>query len=123
MSTINMDRYRTMLLEERGRVEEALKRLHEDHSGTIDEETEEISGTSDNHLGDTATATLNREIDYTLEENAGQVLGEIDAALKRLDDGTYGTCVRCGRPIGEERLEARPWALLCIDDQRAQERR
>ena len=122
MSTINMDRYRTMLLEERGRVEEALKRLHEEHSGTIDEETEEISGTSDNHLGDTATATLNREIDYTLEENAGQVLGEIDAALKRLDDGTYGTCVRCGRPIGEERLEARPWALLCIDDQRRQER-
>jgi RNA polymerase-binding protein DksA len=123
MSTIDTDRYRTMLLEERGRVEEALKRLHDEHSGTIDEETEEISGTTDNHLGDTATATLNREIDYTLEENSEQVLGEIDAALKRLDEGTYGTCVRCGNPIGEERLEARPWALLCIDDQRKQERR
>jgi RNA polymerase-binding protein DksA len=123
MSMIDTDRYRTMLLEERGRIEEALKRLHDEHVGTIDDETEEISGTSDNHLGDTATATLNREIDYTLEENAGQVLGEIVAALKRLDDGTYGTCVRCGKPIGEERLEARPWARLCIDDQRAQERR
>jgi DnaK suppressor protein len=123
MSTIDTDRFRTMLLEERGRIEEALKRLHEEHSGTIDEETEEISGTSDNHLGDTATATLNREIDYTLEENSEQVLAEIDAALRRLDAGTYGTCVRCGNPIGDARLEARPWAQLCIDDQRAQERR
>ena len=122
MSTIDTDRYRTMLLEERGRVEAAIVRLQEDHAGTIDEETEEISGTSDNHLGDTATATLNREIDYSLEENSEQVLEEIDAALARLDDGSYGTCVRCGKPIGDERLEARPWAQLCIDDQRAQER-
>ena len=97
MSTIDTDRYRTMLLEERGRVEEALKRLHEDHPGTIDDETEEISGGSDNHLGDTATATLNREIDYTLEENSEQVLEEIDAALRRMDEGAYGTCVRCGK--------------------------
>ena len=122
MSTIDTEHYRTLLLEERARIEEALKRLHDEHSGSLDEETEEISGTSDNHLGDTATATLNREIDYTLEENSEQVLGEIGAALKRIDGGTYGTCVRCGKPIGDERLEARPWAALCIDDQRAQER-
>jgi DnaK suppressor protein len=122
MSTIDTQRFRTLLLDERRRVEEALQYLHDEHPGTIDEQVEEISGTADNHLGETATVTLDREIDYTLEENAEQVLKEIDAALKRMDEGKYGVCARCGGPIGEERLEARPWALLCIDDQRRQER-
>ena len=41
-------------------------------------------------------------------------LREIEAALRRLDDGAYGTCARCGGPIGDARLEARPTATLCI---------
>lgn len=122
MSTIDTDRFRAMLLEERRRVEEALRYLHDEHPGTIDEQVEEFSGTADNHLAETATVTLDREIDYTLEENAEQVLKEIDAALKRINEGQYGVCARCGEPINEARLEARPWALLCIDDQRRQER-
>jgi RNA polymerase-binding protein DksA len=122
MSTTDTDRFRAMLLEERRRVEEALRYLHDEHPGTIDEQVEEFSGTADNHLAETATVTLDREIDYTLEENAEQVLKEIDAALKRINEGQYGVCARCGEPISEARLEARPWALLCIDDQRRQER-
>jgi RNA polymerase-binding protein DksA len=74
------------------------------------------------HLGDSAAGTLDREIDYTLEEHSEQVLGQIDAALVRIEDGTYGTCTNCGKPIPEDRLEARPWASLCIDCQRAAER-
>ena len=77
----------------------------------------------DNHLGDTATETYDRELGYTLEENSEHVLAEIDAALKRIEDGTYGTCTNCGKEIPEERLEARPWATLCIDCQRERERR
>lgn len=50
------------------------------------------------------------------------MLADIDAALKRIEDGTYGTCTNCGKPIAPERLEARPWATLCIDCQREQER-
>jgi RNA polymerase-binding transcription factor len=120
--SIDVERFRTALLEERARVEKAISNLHASHPGTIDDEVEEISGSSDNHLGDTATATLDREIDYTLGENSEQILGEIDAALKRVEDGTYGTCVRCGREIAPERLEAYPWASLCIDDARKAER-
>ena len=77
----------------------------------------------DNHLADTATDTYDRELDYTLEENAEHVLGDIDAALKRIESGTYGTCTKCGHPIPQERLEARPWATLCIGCQRERERR
>jgi RNA polymerase-binding protein DksA len=121
--SIDTEPYRTTLLEERERVGRAIANLREDHPGTIDDEAEEISGTSDNHLGDTAAVTLDREIDYTLEENSGHVLSEIDAALKRIEDGTYGICSACGKEIAPERLEAYPWASLCMDDARKAEHR
>jgi RNA polymerase-binding protein DksA len=119
--TLDTDHFRVQLLKERERVQSAITHLHDDHSGRLDDEVEEIAGNSDNHLGDLATATLNREIDYTLSENSEQVLGEIDAALKRIEDGTYGTCDVCGKEIGQERLEIHPWASLCIDDARKAE--
>jgi RNA polymerase-binding transcription factor DksA len=50
------------------------------------------------------------------------VLEEIDLALDRIEEGTYGTCAVCGREIPEERLAAVPYATLCIDDRRKQER-
>jgi RNA polymerase-binding protein DksA len=122
MSTqIDTEHFRQKLLEERQRVEDAIRYLHEENPGTISDETQETGGV-DNHLGDTATATVDREIDYTLEENSEHVLGEIDAALKRIDDGTYGICSSCGRPIEPERLEFLPYATLCIEDKRRQER-
>jgi RNA polymerase-binding protein DksA len=119
--SIDTQRFRTALLEERQRVEHALATLRDEHPGSLDEEVEEIAATSDNHLAETATATLGREIDYTLGENSGEVLSQIDAALKRIDDGTYGTCVNCGREIPQQRLEAYPWASLCIDCKRQAE--
>jgi RNA polymerase-binding protein DksA len=121
--SIDTEHYRRILLEERERVGRAISNLREDHPGAIDDEAEEISGSSDNHLGDTAAVTLDREIDYTLEENSGHVLTEIDAALKRIEDGTYGICTVCGKEIAPERLEAYPWASLCMDDARKAERR
>ncbi len=121
--SIDTEQFRVALLEERQRVERAIANLRDDHPGTIDDEVEEITGASDNHLAETATATLDREIDFTLEENSNQVLTEIDAALKRIEGGTYGTCTKCGREIAAERLEAYPWASLCIDDAREAEHR
>ena len=121
MTSIDTEGFRDALLEERRRVEHALATLRHEHPGSLDDEVEEIAATSDNHLAETATATLGREIDYTLGDNAEQVLAEIDAALKRIEDGTYGTCVNCGREIPRERLEAYPWASLCIDCKRRSE--
>jgi RNA polymerase-binding protein DksA len=118
---IDTEHFRVELLKERERVQAALANLRDSHPGSLDEETEEIAAGSDNHLGDTASATLDREIDYTLGENSGQVLAEIERALKRIEDGTYGTCTSCGKEIPAERLEAYPWASLCIDDARRAE--
>jgi RNA polymerase-binding protein DksA len=120
MSTIDTGEFKTRLLDERGRLQEAIERLHQDHPGSLEDETGELSFL-DNHLGDVATGTFDRELDEGLEEGAARRLEQIDAALRRIDDGSYGTCAACGRPIGEERLRAAPWATLCIDDQRKQD--
>ncbi len=119
--SIDAGRFRDALLEERRRVEHALATLRHEHPGSLDEEVEEIAATSDNHLAETATATLGREIDYTLGENSEQVLAEIDTALKRIEDGTYGTCVTCGGEIPLQRLEAYPQASFCIECKRRAE--
>jgi len=121
VTSIDTERFRATLLEERKRVEHALASLRDQHPGSLDEEVEEIAAASDNHLAETATATLGREIDFTLGENSGQVLADIDSALKRIDDGTYGTCVGCGQEIPLQRLEANPAASLCIDCKRRAE--
>jgi RNA polymerase-binding protein DksA len=120
MTAMDTDAFRRKLLEERKRVSDAIEYLHEENPGSLEYEVAEMP--PDNHLAETATATLDREIDYTLEENSAHVLGAIDAALERIEGGTYGTCARCGTPISAERLEARPWATLCIDCQRQEER-
>jgi RNA polymerase-binding protein DksA len=117
---LDTEHFRKRLLEERQRAQEALDYLHNEHPGSIQDETQEIQ--SDNHPGDVATVTFDRELDYTLEENEERVLGAIDAALRRIEDGTYGTCASCARPIGEERLEALPWTTRCIDCKRREER-
>src|SRR5690242_3329558 len=120
VTSIDTERFREALLDERKRVEHALATLRDQHPGTLDEEVEETAA-SDNHMAETATATLGREIDYTLGENSGQVLADIDSALQRIDDGTYGTCVNCSQEIPIQRLEAHPTASLCIDCKRRAE--
>jgi DnaK suppressor protein len=122
VSAVDTERFRGILEEERQRVLDAISYLHEETPGSLEDETEEIVGNSDNHLGETATATLDREIDYSLEENSEQVLRSIDGALRRIDEGTFGTCETCGQPISEERLEAIPYATQCIDCRRKGER-
>ena len=117
---MDTERFRKLLVDERERVSSTVENLHESNSRSFEEETEEE--TYDNHLADSATATLNREIDSTLEENSGHVLVGIDEALDRIENGTFGTCARCGKQIAEDRLEALPYATRCIDCQRLAER-
>jgi RNA polymerase-binding transcription factor DksA len=119
--TLDLDQVRGTLETERARLEAALKSVN--HEGSLLEETGDLSIGTDDHLADSATETYMRELDDGLEENAERLLDEIQAALGRLDDGTYGTCTACGRSIPSERLQAVPWAALCLDDKRAQEGR
>jgi RNA polymerase-binding protein DksA len=118
---IDVASFRDQLLEERRRVLDAIEYLHKENPGSIEDETGEEA--LDQHLAETATVTVDREIDYTLEENSEHVLAAIDAALARIEDGTFGKCVNCGKEIGEDRLAAMPWVTLCIDCKRLEEGR
>ncbi|MDH4101864.1 MAG: TraR/DksA C4-type zinc finger protein [Thermoleophilia bacterium] len=117
--SIDVDRFRSALEAEQVRLRHALAAVN--HEGSLIEESGDLAVGSGDHIADSATDTFMRELDEGLEENAEHILEEIVGALRRIDDGTYGVCVVCGRPIGEERLEAVPYATLCIDDKRAQE--
>ncbi len=118
---VELQTARDLLESERIRLKAALASVN--HETSLLEETGDLSIGTDDHIADTATETYMRELDGGLEENAEHLLLEIEDALGRIDEGTYGTCEACGKPIGEDRLQAVPWARLCIDDKRAQEGR
>jgi RNA polymerase-binding protein DksA len=116
--TVDLDRRRDELLDLRGRVLTAAHDLVADD----DEDSELSSAAGDQHLADHASDMFDREVDDSLEENAEQLVREIDAALERIAAGTYGTCDRCGRRIPEDRLDAVPYATLCVACKRMEER-
>ena len=72
--------------------------------------------------GDLATISHNKELLYNLHESDFQRLKSIQEALKRMDRGEYGECLRCGEDINEKRLMAVPWATLCIQCQEEAEK-
>jgi DnaK suppressor protein len=123
MSTIDVETFKARLVEERERTRKAIAYLHEENQGVTEDEQRELSGGSDNHLADIATHTYDRELDSTLEESEELHLGHVEAALRRIEEGSYGTCENCRDPIAPERLEAMPWVTLCIDCKRLAERR
>ena len=117
--SVDLDHFRERLEGERRRLQHARQAVH--HDGSLLEETGDLAIGSGDHIADSATETYMRELDEGLEENADHILVEIEAALGRIEDGSYGNCANCGKPIGTERLEAVPYATLCIDDKRALE--
>jgi DnaK suppressor protein len=70
-----------------------------------------------------ATQVFEQQRDLALRDHDQQLLDAIDGALERIDAGTFGICTTCGAPIAPERLEALPWAALCIDCQRSSAKR
>jgi RNA polymerase-binding protein DksA len=118
VTDLDTARFRARLEEERDRLTGAVDFLERENPGSLSDELGEVAGGADNHLGDTATATFDRELDQGLEEGAQQTLQDIADALAKIEEGSYGVCEVCGEPIGADRLSAIPWARLCIDDQR-----
>src|SRR4051794_11741517 len=77
---------------------------------------------SDQHQADMGTETFEREKDLSILEQVEAELADVEHALRRLDDGTYGTCEVDGRPIPDDRLEVMPAARLCMEHQAEAER-
>ena len=103
-----------LLSQERSELADLAERVGE--SSGLAESQEESTGeltNFDQHLGDHATDTFEREKDRSISEGIDAKLSEIDAALERIDRGEYGVCEVCGRKIADERLEAVPATRFC----------
>lgn len=113
---MDADEARDRLAEEQTR----LNGIRDDLVGLRDESQqdamEELSS-YDQHQADVATETFDREKDLTILDNIEGELADVEHALQRLDDGTYGTCEACGQPIDDARLEAMPATRFCVADQ------
>lgn len=86
-------------------------------------ETEAVGALSayDNHPADLASDTFNRELDLGLTAGLNRQLDQVKRAEEKIAEGSYGYCDRCGQPIGPQRLEAEPQAVLCWSCQNLQE--
>jgi DnaK suppressor protein len=109
------------------RLEDDLARLEADLDEISHGRAAQSEATGENayrdHMADQGTATFEREMDMTFEENERTALDEVKGALERLKAGTYGTCTRCDAEIPAARLEAMPTATLCIQCKAAEESR
>jgi RNA polymerase-binding transcription factor DksA len=107
---------RQLIESERERLEGLVHQREAEGIGTQSESDQISELTSrDQHQGDIGTETFEREKDFSLLEQLEAEIGDLDAALRKVEEGTYGTCEVCGREIGPERLEARPGTRVCID--------
>jgi DnaK suppressor protein len=123
-SHVNVDRARERLLAER----ERLQRIADALSGEAGEgggsERDALSELSlaDQHPADLGTEMFEREKDLSILERIEAERADVERALKRVEEGTYGLCEACGREVAKARLEIRPAARFCVDDQAAAER-
>lgn len=110
------------LQQERVRLETLREEVLSQHGeGSEADQLGELSA-YDQHQADVGSEVFEREKNLSIVQQVEDQLGEVEAAMARLEDGTYGKCERCGKPIAKDRLEAIPWARLCLEDQAVGER-
>jgi DnaK suppressor protein len=112
---------RRRLEEERTRLQGIRDDLQRERAEATSDTGDELSS-FDQHPGDVGTETFELERNVSLLEQVENELEEIEAAFGRLERGEYGRCQACGRPIGDERLDAMPAARFCVEDQARAER-
>ena len=121
---MNTDVARRRLMKERARLEGILRGLVEEQQseGSDGNTMGELSAV-DQHPADVGSESFERDKDLSILYNVEAEVAEVDRALRRIREQTYGLCEACGRPIGSARLEARPAARFCLEDQAGLERR
>ncbi len=117
MSARSVKEYEIQLL----RMQDRLRSEVQDRVDTVPEKMKAQGDVTDlpTHNADHDVEGLETEVATGDAQNA--ILDQVDAALERIEEGTYGTCTACGQPIAEARLEAIPYADLCIECERKRE--
>ena len=84
---------------------------------SIGVDQDEENGSLGNHIADDGSNVAEAERIVTVSEDLQQILAQVNAALERMSEGTYGSCQRCGNPVGEERPERFPSVAECMECQ------
>ena len=113
---------RQLLITERAKLAEEIKQIARDASTSPRDASGDLSAYTV-HLADMAADTYDRELSMNIASSEQEMLYQIDDALKRLDDGSYGVCQQCNHPIAMSRLKAVPYASMCIECQRSKEKK
>ena len=108
----DFERFRILLEEERARKVALLPALRADIASA--NSARQDSNVDDEHVPEGSTIAFELSQASALLKQSSAGLDQVDAALARIADGTYGTCAVCGEAIAEGRLEARPWTPFCI---------
>jgi DnaK suppressor protein len=121
-STVRAPKRNKRELEKYRRVLEQKKTVLSDELAKARSAEEETNEESTQDIADKAVSSYTREFLYSLTDGERTVLLQIDDALGRIDDGTYGLCLNCGTTLGEKRLTAVPWTPYCVDCQELAEK-
>jgi len=112
--------FRQLLITERVKFANEIRAIAQDAQRSPRDASGDLSGYTV-HMADMSADTYERELSMNMVSKEQEILYQIDDALKRMDDGAYGLCQTCNRPISMSRLKAVPYALLCIECQRVKE--
>ena len=114
--------FRQLLITERAKLASEIKSIAQDASTSPRDASGDLSGYTV-HMADMAADTFERELSMNIVSSEQEILYQIDDALKRLDEGSFGICQQCSQPVTMSRLKAVPYASLCISCQRVKEQK
>ena len=114
--------FRQLLIVERDKFAGEIKSIAQDTSKSPREASGDLSAYTV-HMADMAADTYEREVSMNIVSSEQEVLYQIDDALKRIDEGSFGICQQCNKPITMSRLKAVPYASMCIACQRIKEQK
>ena len=109
-----LEKYRRLLLDKKNSLSSELAKTKNAEEETTEESTQDIA--------DKAVSSYTREFLYSLNDAERNTIQQINAALARIDDGTFGFCLNCGNAMAEKRLTAIPWSRHCVDCQELAEK-
>ena len=118
----HIKQFRQQLIAERAKLASEIRSIAQETSKSPREASGDLSAYT-LHMADMAADTYERELSMNIVSSEQELLYQIDDALKRLDDGSFGLCQQCSQPITMSRLKAVPYASLCIGCQRAKEQK
>ena len=122
MRKAQMKKFKKLLLAAKEKLEAEIQQLQRDNLNRSQRDSSgDLSGYS-YHMADVGTDTFGREVELTIASAGSETMKLIDEALERIEDGTYGKCQMCGCQVDMKRLEAVPYAHLCISCQSEEER-